>query len=159
MVIGDMEEMRERIGGEQRMNNAPLTAGIDHVGLSVRDLSATRDFFIGCLGWRQVGERPAYPAVFVSDGAVMLTLWEVKNRDALAEFDRRTNVGLHHLALRVASEEAFAEVFAKVSRWPGARVEFAPEPLGAGPKRHAMVYEPGGIRIEFDYDPRAAKSA
>jgi catechol 2,3-dioxygenase-like lactoylglutathione lyase family enzyme len=138
------------------MNNTSLTVGIDHVGLTVRDLGATRDFFIDCLGWRQVGERPEYPAVFVSDGAVMLTLWEVKNRASLVEFDRKTNIGLHHLALRVRSEEALAEVFSRVSAWPGARIEFSPESLGAGPKRHTMVYEPGGIRLEFDHDPRLA---
>jgi hypothetical protein len=33
-------------------------------------------------------------------------------------------------------------------------VEFAPENLGEGPKRHTMVYEPGGIRLEFDFDPQ-----
>lgn len=136
------------------MKNDSLTVGIDHVGLTVRDLTSTRDFFINCLGWKQVGERPEYPAVFVSDGKVMLTLWDVKNRESLVEFDRKTNVGLHHLALRVASEAALGEVFSKVSAWPGVRVEFPPELLGSGPKRHAMVYEPGGIRLEFDYDPR-----
>lgn len=136
------------------MSTAPLTIGVDHIGLTVRDLAATRDFFIECLGWRQVGERPEYPAVFVSDGAVTLTLWEVKNRASMVEFDRKTNIGLHHLALRLASDDALNELFAKVSRWPGVKVEFSPEALGAGPKRHAMVYEPGGIRLEFDYDPR-----
>ncbi|MGF6878050.1 hypothetical protein OKW35_007529 [Paraburkholderia sp. MM5477-R1] len=95
-----------------------------------------------------------YPAVFVSDGAVTLTLWEVKNRTSLVEFDRKTNIGLHHLALRLASEDALVKVFSKVSQWPGVRVAFSPKALGAGPKRHAMVYEPGGIRAEFDYDPR-----
>jgi catechol 2,3-dioxygenase-like lactoylglutathione lyase family enzyme len=138
------------------MNNDPLTVGIDHVGLTVRDLNATRGFFIECLGWRQVGERPEYPAVFISDGVVMLTLWEVKNRALLIEFDRKSNIGLHHLALRLASEDALDEVFSRVSSWPGVRVEFSPEALGAGPKRHTMVYEPGGIRLEFDYDPRLA---
>jgi hypothetical protein len=33
-------------------------------------------------------------------------------------------------------------------------VEFAPENLGEGPKRDTMVYEPGGIRLEFDFDPQ-----
>jgi catechol 2,3-dioxygenase-like lactoylglutathione lyase family enzyme len=80
----------------------------------------------------------------------------VQNQAGRVEFDRKTNVGLHHLALRVSSEAAFDEVFARVSAWPGAVVEFAPENLGPGPKRHTMVYEPGGLRIEFDFDPRLA---
>ncbi|MBP0588681.1 VOC family protein [Paraburkholderia sp. LEh10] len=136
------------------MSTKPLTAGIDHVGLTVPDLSLTRDFFINCLHWTQVGEKPDYPAAFVSDGHVMLTLWQVANQAGRVEFDRRSNVGLHHLALRVGSEEALEAIFTRVSQWPGVKVEFAPENLGAGPKRHTMVYEPGGIRLEFDFDPR-----
>jgi catechol 2,3-dioxygenase-like lactoylglutathione lyase family enzyme len=136
------------------MTANPLTLGIDHLGLTVPDLNVTRDFFINCLGWTQVGEKPDYPAAFVSDGRIMLTLWQVQNQTSRVEFDRKTNVGLHHIGLRVGSEEALSEIFARVSAWPGVVVEFAPENLGAGPKRHTMVYEPGGIRIEFDFDPR-----
>ena len=115
------------------MTTKPLTLGIDHLGLTVRDLKLTRDFFINCLGWTQVGEKPDYPAAFVSDGKVLLTLWEVKNQSSRAEFDRKTNVGLHHLGLRVGSEEALNEIFNQISKWPGVEVEFAPEALGAGP--------------------------
>ena len=136
------------------MTTQALTSGIDHVGLAVRDLNLTRDFFVECLQWKQVGEKPDYPAAFVSDGHVMLTLWQVTNQANLVEFDRKTNVGLHHLALRVGSEEALSEIFRRVSQWPGVKVEFAPENLGAGPKRHTMIYEPGGIRLEFDFDSR-----
>jgi catechol 2,3-dioxygenase-like lactoylglutathione lyase family enzyme len=57
------------------MTGQPLTSGIDHIGLTVRDLNVTRDFFINGLGWTQVGERPNYPAAFVSDGRITLTLW------------------------------------------------------------------------------------
>jgi catechol 2,3-dioxygenase-like lactoylglutathione lyase family enzyme len=135
------------------MESKPLTQGIDHIGLAVRNLNVTRDFFIQCLGWTLAGERPAYPAAFVSDGHIMLTLWQVTNRDKLVAFDRKSNVGLHHLALRVHSEEALNDIFARVSAWPGVVVESAPENLGEGPKRHTMVYEPGGIRLEFDFDP------
>ena len=103
------------------MTANPLTLGIDHVGLTVRDLQQTRDFFVSCLGWKQIGERPEYPAAFVSDGHVMLTLWEVQNQDSRVEFDRKTNVGLHHLALKVGSVAAFDEIFTRVSKWPGVK--------------------------------------
>ena len=136
------------------MTGQPLTSGVDHIGLTVRDLNVTRDFFVHGLGWTQVGERPSYPAVFVSDGRITLTLWQVTDPDNYVRFDRKTGVGLHHLALRVDSEEALQELFARISAWPGVEVEFAPENLGAGPKRHTMMYEPGGIRLEFDFDPR-----
>ena len=136
------------------MTGQPLTSGVDHIGLTVRDLNVTRDFFVHGLGWTQVGERPSYPAAFVSDGRITLTLWQVTDPDNYVRFDRKSGVGLHHLALRVDSEEALQELFARISAWPGVEVEFAPENLGAGPKRHTMMYEPGGIRLEFDFDPR-----
>ncbi|MBC8740357.1 glyoxalase [Paraburkholderia sp. UCT31] len=135
------------------MNTESLTCGIDHLGLTVQALDVTRDFFVNCLGWKEVGAKPAYPAVFVSDGHVLLTLWQQKDEPNKVEFDRKKNVGLHHLALRAASEEAFATIFERVAAWPGVKVEFAPEDLGSGPKQHTMVYEPGGIRLEFDLDP------
>jgi hypothetical protein len=53
-------------------------------------------------GWRVVGQRPEYPAAFVSDGQQIATLWQVEAPDQAVAFDRRTNVGLHHLALAVA---------------------------------------------------------
>ena len=136
------------------MTGQPLTSGVDHIGLTVRDLNVTRDFFVHGLGWTQVGERPSYPAAFVSDGRITLTLWQVTDPGNYVRFDRKSGVGLHHLALRVDSEEALQELFARISAWPGVEVEFAPENLGAGPKRHTMMYEPGGIRLEFDFDPR-----
>lgn len=51
----------------------PATFGVDHVGLTVRDLESIRGFFCDCLGWRVVGERPDHPAAFVSDGHDMIT--------------------------------------------------------------------------------------
>jgi catechol 2,3-dioxygenase-like lactoylglutathione lyase family enzyme len=140
----------------EQAQQQPLTVGIDHLGLTVRDLGTTVGFFVDCLGWKQVGARPNYPAAFVSDGHVVLTLWEVQRQAERVEFDRKTNVGLHHLALRVGSAAALDEVYARVSKWPGVKVEFSPENLGEGPKRHTMLYEPGGIRLEFDFDPRLA---
>ncbi|ALL68376.1 Lactoylglutathione lyase [Paraburkholderia caribensis MBA4] len=136
------------------MDIAPKTVGIDHVGLTVLNLDLTRRFFVECLGWKQVGERPDYPAAFLSDGHALLTFWQVTAEKDCVEFDRKANVGLHHLALKVGSEDGLNDVLKRVTAWPGVRVEFEPEFLGQGPKKHMMFYEPGGIRIEFDFDPR-----
>jgi catechol 2,3-dioxygenase-like lactoylglutathione lyase family enzyme len=135
-------------------DQAATTVGIDHVGLTVRDLEATRRFFCDCLGWRTVGERPSYPAVFVSDGQLLVTLWQADVQGGSSGFDRRHNVGLHHLALKVTDLVALKAVFDRVSTWPGVVVEFSPEPLGEGPKTHCMIYEPSGVRIEFACLPR-----
>jgi catechol 2,3-dioxygenase-like lactoylglutathione lyase family enzyme len=131
-----------------------VTAGIDHVGLTVRNLEDTRRFFCECLGWRVVGERPAYPAVFVSDGQLLVTLWQAETPDNSIGFDRRHNIGLHHLALKVADIDGLNAAFERISAWPGVTVEFAPETLGQGPKMHCMFFEPGGIRIELACLPR-----
>ncbi len=136
-------------------NPHALTTGIDHVGLTVGDLERSRRFFVDCLGWTVVGENPTYPAVFVSDGLIRLTLWQVDTSDGYTPFDRRKNIGLHHVAFKMPSEEALSELFERVSAWPGVVAEFAPEPVGKGPRIHCMVREPGGVRVEFVYTPQA----
>ena len=132
------------------------TYGFDHVGLSVRDLAISRKFFCDCLGWRVVGERPDYPAAFLSDGQGTLTLWEVASPGTAIAFDRRANVGLHH-PLAVAVRAGLDGIYQRVSVWPGVVVEFAPQRLSAGPKIHFIVREPSGVRIEFAFDPRLAR--
>ncbi|MBT8200325.1 MAG: NUDIX domain-containing protein, partial [Acidimicrobiia bacterium] len=54
-----------------------VTKGVDHVGLSVLDLTTSRSFFEDCLGWTLIGERSEYPAAYLSDGTAMVTLWQV----------------------------------------------------------------------------------
>jgi len=130
-------------------SSAAATRGVHHVGLTVPDLAAARAFFLDTLGFEQVGERPDYPAVFVSDGAVMITLWQAADPARAVPFDRRNNVGLHHLALRVPSQRALDELHARLAGSDGIAVEFAPEPLRGGPVRHMMCAIPGGVRIEF----------
>jgi catechol 2,3-dioxygenase-like lactoylglutathione lyase family enzyme len=133
--------------------NEIATPGIDHVGLTVASLDATKAFFLECLGWSLRGERPEYPAAFVTDGKCVVTLWQVKRQGEPIPFDRLNNIGLHHLALKVDNLAALASVFAKVSAWPGVTVQFAPQLSGKGPRTHCMVFEPGGIRIEFVCEP------
>jgi catechol 2,3-dioxygenase-like lactoylglutathione lyase family enzyme len=137
------------------MTTEAKTLGIHHLGLTVRELAVTRAFFTDCLGWKLVGEKPDYPAAFVSDGTTLVTLWQATEPATAVPFDRKTHIGLHHLAIRVANEAAFHELFERVKSWPGVVVEFAPELLGGGPMQHTMFTEPGGIRIEFDFDPRS----
>lgn len=128
----------------------PLTRGAHHVGLSVPDLDAAVEFFVAALGYSEVGGNPAYPAKFVSDGSTLLTLWQLPEAGDATPFDRRRNVGLHHLALGVADVETLAEVHERVAAHPGTSIEFAPEPMRAGSTTHHFICTmPGGIRIEF----------
>ncbi len=126
-----------------------ITQGLHHLGLTVPDLAATRNFFVDVLGFKQVGEKPDYPAVFVSDGTVMLTLWQAVNPATATPFDRKTIVGLHHFAMKVDSLDTLRSLHQTFLSTPGVEVEFAPEPLGKGPSHHMMFTIPGGIRMEL----------
>ena len=131
------------------MTNA-LTRGIHHIGLAVPDLDAAARFFCDALGFSIAGERPDYPARFVTDGTTLLTLWQVADPATATQFDRRANIGLHHLALAVTDDATLETVHARVSEHPGVIVEFAPEPTREGATtRHFICAMPGGIRIEF----------
>jgi catechol 2,3-dioxygenase-like lactoylglutathione lyase family enzyme len=125
------------------------THGVHHAGLTVPDLRATRAFFIDALGFTQVGEKPDYPAVFLSDGACLVTLWQAEDPVNAVPFDRRRVIGLHHLALRVADGQSLDALGRSLAERADVTVEFAPESLGAGPTRHMMIAIPGGIRLEL----------
>ena len=90
------------------MSSNPLTQGAHHIGLTVPDLARTRTFFIDTLGFSQVGEVPDYPAVFMTDGTTMITLWQANDPETAVAFDRKNVIGLHHFALKVADGEALA---------------------------------------------------
>ncbi|WP_428240008.1 VOC family protein [Gynuella sp.] len=124
------------------------TRGINHLGLAVRNLTDTRNFFVNLLGWTESGYDADYPKTAVSDGVVRLTLWQVDHHHPVYEFDRRHNIGLHHLALEVETEADLDELHQCLLD-NGITIEFAPELLSGGPRKHMMCYEPGGIRIEF----------
>lgn len=125
-----------------------MTRGVHHVGLTVPDCRTTADFFTDTLGFDEVGGNPDYPSVFVSDGTVLVTLWQAKEQPAKA-FDRRANVGLHHLALAVADLDALDAVHAKLKGHSDVEVEFSPESITGLPARHMMCTIPGGVRVEF----------
>lgn len=125
------------------------TLGIHHLGLNVPDIKQTAAFFIEQLHFKQVGEKPDYPAIFVSDGTVMLTLWQVSDVSKMVAFDRKQNVGLHHFALKVANIEALQRLYQQLVLLDDVEIEFAPEPLGNLPIQHMMCFIPGGIRLEL----------
>lgn len=126
-----------------------VTTGLNHLGLSVRDLDETPRFFVGVLGWEEVARDESYPRNAVTDGALRLTLWQVDHTLDVAGFDRRANIGLHHLAIEVPDEDVLHATAARVRDWPGVEVEFMPEFMGKGPRKHMMFREPGGIRLEL----------
>ena len=122
-----------------------LTHGVQHIGLAVSNLEESAAFFTGLLGWQEVKRREDYPAIFVKDGA--LTLWKTQTEQPV-QFDRKNNVGLHHLALRVETREGLYRIL-EVLKANQVEIEFEPTVIREGPAMHMMCYEPSGIRIEF----------
>ena len=126
-----------------------LTQGTHHIGLTVPDINATRDFFVNVLEFKQVGDVPDYPAYFLSDGTSLLTLWQAVEPDHAIPFNRKTNIGLHHFAFKVDGVETLNTLYERLKTTAGVEIEFAPEPLGGGPTQHMMFTIPGGIRMEL----------
>lgn len=125
------------------------TEGLNHIGLAVSKLDESVSFFVDVLGWQKVGGEPDYPSVFVANGQMMVTLWQVEDPATATPFHRRKNVGLHHLAITVESLEKLHALHDRIKDMENVRVEFSPEYMGQGPTTHMMVYEPSGIRLEF----------
>ena len=134
---------------EKEDETPAVTRGVNHIGFAVRDLEASVGFFVDGLGWRKAGGNPDYPAIFVTDGEVFVTLWQTTDPATTIAFDRKNNVGLHHFAMTVPDLETLDELHATLKSYPGVSVEFAPEFLGDGPTTHMMIREPSGLRLEF----------
>lgn len=132
----------------KRTMDSPLTHGLHHLGLTVSDLNAARDFFTDALGFQLLGEDVDYPSAFVKDEVVMITLWGAEP-DA-TPFNRRKQVGLHHAAFAVKKHADLETLQARLKSWPG--VTFDSEisaPRVGSDARHFLIRMPGGPRLEF----------
>jgi catechol 2,3-dioxygenase-like lactoylglutathione lyase family enzyme len=132
---------------EEVIMSTPITSGTHHIGLTVSKLEESAEFFTSLLGWKEVRRNEEYPAIFVSDGKILVTLWAIKEQP-VREFDKNMNVGLHHVAFQVESELDLTSIYKTLSK-NGVKMEFAPELLGQGPGKHMICYEPSGIRVEL----------
>ena len=129
--------------------NTPITQGVHHIGLTVSKLEDSANFFTTLLRWKEVRRKEDYPAIFVSDGQIMVTLWAIKE-EPMGEFNKNKNIGLHHIALTVADEETLYRLHEHLKE-NDVDIEFSPEQLGPGPAKHMMCYEPSGIRVELTW--------
>lgn len=126
-----------------------LTKGASHIGLTVPCIKKSAAFF-EAVGFKEVGGANDYPAVFLSDGNVIVDLWAAKV-DEPVPFDRRANIGLHHLAIQVPCIDNLNKVYEIVKGMDDVEIEFSPQRLPDLPMTIFMCYEPGGCRIEFSY--------
>ena len=126
----------------------PTTKGAHHIGLTVSKLEESAAFFTSLLGWKEVNRNEEYPAIFVSDGSIMITLWATTKEKPSIKFNKNSNIGLHHVAFRIESENDLNTLYERLKS-NGISIEFAPELLRQGPAKHMMCFDPSGIRIEF----------
>ena len=56
-----------------------FTQGVHHLGITVSDVDQAEAFFVDHLGFEKAGGKPEYPAKFVRDSNIKLTLWQVKD--------------------------------------------------------------------------------
>ncbi len=120
---------------------------VDHVGLAVSDVQASRALFIRALDFDELQALPDGAGYVLTNGAVFLSLWAVEH-DANA-FDHHRNVGLHHLALGVADATTLQAFYERLQVYPGVQIEDEPGPWQGGPSRNMMFREPSGNRIEL----------
>ncbi len=68
----------------------------------------------------------------------MLTLWQTTDPKTALAFDRKNNIGLHHLALRVKNSETLDKLYQRLLNTDNVKIEFSPEQLGNSSSRHMM---------------------
>ena len=135
------------------MSPLAVTRGIHQIGLTVPDLDKTRAFFLVTLGFTQCGEMPDYPAVCLTGGTSMITLWQAEKPSTAIPFDRKNVIGLHHISLKVDGVNALEALHDRLKTTPSVKIEVAPETLSGGPTMPMICTIPGGIRMEFVVAP------
>ena len=125
-----------------------VTQGLHHLGITVGDVELAESFFVNQLGFEKAGGKPEYPARFVRDDTIKLTLWQVKDQNDYSKFNRHKNIGMHHFALKLSENTSIDEIHTRLNK-AGIEIEFAPEPLGDSGLRHMMCYIPKGPRLEL----------
>ena len=79
----------------------------------------------------------------------MVTLGQAEEPATATAFDRRKNIGLHHLALSVGSADELQALAGELGMRSDTEIEFEPEALGQSGLRHMMCRIPGNIRLEL----------
>jgi glyoxylase I family protein len=136
------------------------TSGVHHVDLVVSSIERSLPFYrdlLAPLGFHRIGE---------VEGERGETIWylagpgsEIGLREAQTEtagpYDRY-RVGLHHLALEVASRAAVDER-TEWLRSQGAEIESGPQEYAYMPGYYAVFfYDPDGIKLELVHIPGLA---
>lgn len=133
-----------------------MIGGIHHLGLTVRDVDASADWYVEVLGFRRVGkfESPdgARRKVFLRHDGLSARLGLTQHRDGGQQVFDETRVGLDHLAFAVADR---AELDGWSTRLAATAVVHSPvAPANSIPGAAVLVLrDPDNIQLELFFDP------
>lgn len=124
---------------------------IDHIQLVVKDLAASRDFYLGVFAALKI------PLGGEGDGFFWVDELFVSTADSIAAQGHLT--GRHHLAFQ-AQDEAMVQAFHQAALKHGGRDNGAPGPRPYHPGYYAaFVIDPDGNNIEAVFHGKADRSA
>lgn len=134
---------------------------LHHIDLVVSSIERSLPFYrdlLGPLGWHELEEVEGERGETISylTGAADCSFGLREARGGSGEPYDRYNVGLHHLAIRVASRMIVNER-AEWLRRQGARIESGPEEYSYIPGYYAVFFhDPDGIKLEILHVPELA---
>jgi len=158
-AVGYLFDGLTRFTPDARVEPALDRMGIHHVDLVVSSIERSLPFYrelLGPLGWHGISE---------VEGERGETIWYLSGRDTSiglreaqsdeSEYDRYS-VGLHHVAIEVASRAAVDER-ADWLRANGALLESEPQEYTYMPGYYAVFfYDPDGMKLEILHVPALA---
>jgi len=130
----------------------PLSSGLDHLGIAVRDLDATLPLYHDLLGlellYTETVESDGVRVAVLEFGGGHLELLEaISANSPVARFIEKRGPGLHHIALRVLDCEAALSAVAEAGF---SLIDTVPR-LGAGGKLIGFLHpkSTGGVLLEL----------
>ena len=125
---------------------------LDHIGVAVKDIQASLDFYQKAMGLTLLGEEEVpsekVKTAFLDTGECHLELLEPTSDDSpIAKFIEKRGPGVHHICLKVENIEA---VMAQLKA-SGAKLINETPKIGAGNKKVAFIHpkSTGGVLLEL----------
>lgn len=140
------------------MNDGALTVGLFHLAIKTADLAATRAFWCGVIGLREV-ERPdfGYPGAWLAcpqpGGQAIIHVYA--GGPALGPSGRveQGTACIDHVSLACAGYHAY------VARFRAAGLDWREFLVPGTTLWQLFVYDPSGVQLELTFDGRAESGA
>lgn len=136
-----------------------MISGIHHLGLTVRDVDLSAEWYVRVLGFTLAGAYESPDGVrrkaFLRHDGFDVRLGLTQHRDGVPDRFDETRVGLDHLALTVGDRR---ELESWAARLVAAAVECSPiAPANSIPGAFVVVFrDPDNIQLELFADPTPA---